>query len=84
MYGCWWNRDIEAAVKEAEKTVPGLEVVTLKKPGLFQFGTLFLIELRVNSKKIPSGKFTGEKFSETQAAKGSEEPNRSSWWFGSK
>ncbi|KAK4454096.1 S-adenosyl-L-methionine-dependent methyltransferase [Podospora aff. communis PSN243] len=82
-YGCWWNRDIEAAVREAEKTVPGLEVVALKRPGLLQFGTLFLIELRVNSKKIPGGRVTGEKAGKPQAAKGSEEPKRSNWWFGS-
>ncbi|KAK0617137.1 hypothetical protein B0T14DRAFT_524512 [Immersiella caudata] len=99
-YGCWWNRDIEGAVREAGKTVPGLEVVALKRPGLLQFGTLLLIELRVNSKKISGGKVAvrkaveekvvekklieGRRVDEPQAAKVSEEPKRSSWWFGSK
>lgn len=47
-HGCWWNRDIEGIVREAEKTVPGLEVVHLGRPLLRQFGTTFVIELKVN------------------------------------
>ncbi|KAJ9165616.1 hypothetical protein NKR19_g261 [Coniochaeta hoffmannii] len=47
-HGCWWNRDIEGIVREAEKTVPGLEVVHLGRPLLRQFGTTLVIELKVN------------------------------------
>jgi methyltransferase OMS1, mitochondrial len=51
-YGCWWNRDIEGIVREAARTVPGLEVVHLERPYLLQMGTTLYIELRVrdNSK----------------------------------
>ncbi|KAH6842852.1 hypothetical protein B0I37DRAFT_383026 [Chaetomium sp. MPI-CAGE-AT-0009] len=48
-FGCWWNRDIEQIVREAAEQVPGLEVVTLKRPLWLQAGTTLLIELRVNS-----------------------------------
>ncbi|KAL1887586.1 hypothetical protein Cpir12675_006489 [Ceratocystis pirilliformis] len=47
-YGCWWNRDIEKIVTEAAAQIPGLEVVRIEKPW-FQLGTLYWIELRVNS-----------------------------------
>jgi methyltransferase OMS1 len=47
-HGCWWNRDIEGIVREAEKTVPGLEVVHLGRPLLRQLGTTLVIELKVN------------------------------------
>lgn len=47
-YGCWWNRDIERLVREAEKTVPGLEVVSIARPWK-QAGTTLYIELKVNS-----------------------------------
>jgi methyltransferase OMS1 len=48
-FGCWWNRDIEKLVREAEQTVPGLEVVKLERPLWFQWGTTMLIELKVKS-----------------------------------
>ncbi|KAL5606282.1 hypothetical protein BROUX41_002697 [Berkeleyomyces rouxiae] len=47
-YGCWWNRDIEQIVRQATEKVPGLEIVKIQKPW-FQLGTLYWIELRVNS-----------------------------------
>lgn len=47
-YGCWWNRDIERLVREAEKSVPGLEVVYIARPWK-QAGTTLYIELKVNS-----------------------------------
>ncbi|KAB5542897.1 S-adenosyl-L-methionine-dependent methyltransferase [Coniochaeta sp. 2T2.1] len=47
-HGCWWNRDIEAIVQEAARTVPGLEVVHLGRPLLRMAGTTLVIELRVN------------------------------------
>ncbi|ERS99057.1 hypothetical protein HMPREF1624_04252 [Sporothrix schenckii ATCC 58251] len=46
-FGCWWNRDMAAIVAKAQETVPGLEVVSVKRPGWLQFGTLWKIELRV-------------------------------------
>ncbi|CAK7219087.1 hypothetical protein SEUCBS140593_003770 [Sporothrix eucalyptigena] len=46
-FGCWWNRDMDAIVADAQKAVPGLEVVSVKRPGWLQFGTLWWIELRV-------------------------------------
>ncbi|CAK7265328.1 hypothetical protein SEPCBS119000_001456 [Sporothrix epigloea] len=52
-FGCWWNRDIAAILADAQKAVPGLEVVSVKRPGWLQFGTLWRIELRV--KGIPAG-----------------------------
>ncbi|KAL2127634.1 hypothetical protein VTI74DRAFT_10383 [Chaetomium olivicolor] len=51
-YGCWWNRDIEQLVREAEEKVPGLEVVKLERPLWFQAGTTLLIELRVKSQQV--------------------------------
>lgn len=51
-YGCWWNRDIEALVRQAERDVPGLEVVRIERPLPWrQGGTLLLVELRVNPDK---------------------------------
>ncbi len=50
-YGCWWNRDIEQIVRDAEKTVPGLEVVRVDRPGWFQFGTTLMIELKVTARE---------------------------------
>ncbi|EAA31061.1 hypothetical protein GE21DRAFT_8734 [Neurospora crassa] len=48
-YGCWWNRDIEKLVKEAEQKVPGLEIVKIERPGFFQAGTTVLVQLKVKS-----------------------------------
>ncbi|EPE02803.1 methyltransferase oms1 [Ophiostoma piceae UAMH 11346] len=50
-FGCWWNRDLLAIVDKAKAAVPGLEVVEVTRPGWFQFGTLYWIELRVKSGK---------------------------------
>lgn len=50
-YGCWWNRDIEELVREAEKEVPGLELVRFERPLWLQGGTMLWIELRVNPNK---------------------------------
>ncbi|KAK4099409.1 hypothetical protein N658DRAFT_429779 [Parathielavia hyrcaniae] len=50
-YGCWWNRDIEQIVHEATEKVPGFEVVEVKRPLLFQFGTTLVLELRVRSQR---------------------------------
>jgi methyltransferase OMS1, mitochondrial len=58
-FGCWWNRDIEKLVREAEQTVPGLEVVKLERPLWFQWGTTMMIELKVKSQ--PKGGDTGKK-----------------------
>ncbi|KAI5917355.1 hypothetical protein F4810DRAFT_704964 [Camillea tinctor] len=46
-FGCWWNRDVEAIVREAERRVPGLEVRRLERPGWITLGTHVLIELGV-------------------------------------
>lgn len=46
-FGCWWNRDMASIVAKAQQSVPGLEVVSVKRPGWLQFGTLWRIELRV-------------------------------------
>lgn len=46
-YGCWWNRDIQALVDEATKKTPGLEVVKIETPNIFQMGTLVWVELKV-------------------------------------
>ncbi|EFX04044.1 ubiquinone menaquinone biosynthesis-related protein [Grosmannia clavigera kw1407] len=48
-FGCWWNRDIDAILANAATAVPGLEVVAVSRPGWFQFGTLWWVELRVNA-----------------------------------
>ena len=82
-FGCWWNRDIEALVREGEKTVPGLEVVALKRPLLLQFGTVLLIELRVNSKKMAMANEkskTEDGKTETKAKQAPEENAKHSWW----
>lgn len=54
-YGCWWNRDIEDAVRRAEREVPGLEVVRIERPLWTQGGTMYWIELRVNPQKEHGG-----------------------------
>ncbi|ORY62685.1 S-adenosyl-L-methionine-dependent methyltransferase, partial [Pseudomassariella vexata] len=46
-FGCWWNRDIEQIIREAEKRIPGLEVVAFERPGWISFGTNIWVELRV-------------------------------------
>lgn len=46
-YSCWWNRDIEAIVRDAAASVPGLQVVKLERPYLTQAGTTLWIELKV-------------------------------------
>ncbi|KAF3761900.1 hypothetical protein M406DRAFT_25237, partial [Cryphonectria parasitica EP155] len=46
-YGCWWNRDIEEIVKNAEKDIPGLEVVRIHRPLWLQGGTTLWVELKV-------------------------------------
>ncbi|KAI1634385.1 hypothetical protein F4809DRAFT_618766 [Biscogniauxia mediterranea] len=46
-FGCWWNRDIEAIVREAERRVPGIEVRRLERPGWITLGTHVLVELGV-------------------------------------
>lgn len=51
-YGCWWNRDIEAIVRRAEKEVPGLEVVRVDRPLWMQGGTMLWVELRVAPAEI--------------------------------
>ncbi|KAK9770913.1 hypothetical protein SCAR479_12372 [Seiridium cardinale] len=73
-FGCWWNRDIEMIVEDAQRKIPGLEVVEIKRPGWGKFGTHFWIELRV--RQVPNAK------QEQSAAKPAHEPdeNRSSWW----
>lgn len=48
-YGCWWNRDLERAVREAcRENVGGrkVEVVGVERPG-GQMGTVLWIELKV-------------------------------------
>lgn len=70
-FGCWWNRDIESIVEDAQSKIPGLEIVDMKRPGWFKFGTHFWIELRLHEtagltrKSLPSPV---------------EEENKSSWW----
>ncbi|PSR76839.1 hypothetical protein BD289DRAFT_354554, partial [Coniella lustricola] len=49
-YGCWWNRDIEQIVRQAEQEVPGLEVVRIHRPLVLQGGTTLWIELKVSSR----------------------------------
>ena len=46
-YGCWWNRDIEGLAELACESVPGLEIVEVKRPNMLQLGTLVWIELKV-------------------------------------
>lgn len=48
-YGCWWNRDLEAVVREACREKVGgrkVEVVRVERPG-WQAGTVLWIELKV-------------------------------------
>ncbi|CAJ2504794.1 Uu.00g121880.m01.CDS01 [Anthostomella pinea] len=46
-FGCWWNRDIEAIVREAAARHPGLEVMRVERPGWATAGTHVLVEMRV-------------------------------------
>ncbi|SPN97443.1 uncharacterized protein DNG_00957 [Cephalotrichum gorgonifer] len=48
-YGCWWNRDLEAVVRDACRDRIGgrrVEVVKVERPG-WQGGTVLWIELKV-------------------------------------
>lgn len=73
-YGCWWNRDIEDAVRRAEREVPGLEVVRIERPLWTQGGTMYWIELRVNpQKEHASGSGSGSSNSNSTTA---ENPGR--------
>ncbi|KAI0827794.1 hypothetical protein F5Y06DRAFT_226891 [Hypoxylon sp. FL0890] len=53
-FGCWWNRDIELVVRAAERAVPGLEVLSLERPGWATMGTHLLIEMRVRGDSTPA------------------------------
>ncbi|RDA91243.1 hypothetical protein CP533_0663 [Ophiocordyceps camponoti-saundersi (nom. inval.)] len=46
-FGCWWNRDIDDIVEQAVSRTPGLELVRLERPSMWQLGTLVWVELRV-------------------------------------
>ncbi|PFH55844.1 hypothetical protein XA68_17521 [Ophiocordyceps unilateralis] len=46
-FGCWWNRDIDAIIRQAAEETPGLEIIKLERPRMWQFGTLLRVELRV-------------------------------------
>lgn len=46
-YGCWWNRDIAAIVRNVAQSTPGIEVVKIERPYLTQLGTTLWVELRV-------------------------------------
>ncbi|ETS74449.1 hypothetical protein PFICI_14315 [Pestalotiopsis fici W106-1] len=75
-FGCWWNRDIEAIVEDAQKKIPALEVVEMHRPGWFKFGTHFWIELRVredaNTKEPPTAI--------EKPAQEAKEGSWSKWW----
>jgi methyltransferase OMS1, mitochondrial len=49
-YGCWWNRDIEAIIAKSVQSIPGLELVKLRRPYLLQAGTIVWAELKVRTK----------------------------------
>lgn len=70
-FGCWWNRDIELIVEDARKKIPGLEVVEIKRPGWFKFGTHFWIELRLKNVSSPAP---------LRPAAEEKEQGSSSWW----
>jgi methyltransferase OMS1 len=72
-FGCWWNRDIEMIVEDAQSKIPGLEVVEIKRPGWFKFGTHFWIELRVREVERAKGENAAKPASEQEA-------HGSSWW----
>jgi methyltransferase OMS1, mitochondrial len=47
-WGCWWNRDLEAIIRSAADTVPGLELVDLRRPYAWRhWGTTIVAELRM-------------------------------------
>lgn len=62
-YGCWWNRDIEAIVRQAEREVAGLEVVRVDRPVWLQGGTMLWIEMKVNPGQVGGEVRRGEKAS---------------------
>lgn len=89
-FGCWWNRDIERVVRDAESRVPGLEVVRLERPGLVTFGTHIWIELRVTTTsrtkpaKGPEKKVGEEKRPDSNTVEPSRQEQKSGGgWFGS-
>ena len=47
-WGCWWNRDLETIIHAAAETIPGLEVVELRRPWAWRhWGTSVVAELRM-------------------------------------
>ncbi|KAF3011299.1 hypothetical protein E8E14_000220 [Neopestalotiopsis sp. 37M] len=76
-FGCWWNRDIEAIVEDAQRKMPALEVVDMERPGWFKFGTHFWIELRVREDVTQPPTAAGEK---KPAGESQEAASRSKWW----
>ena len=46
-YACWFNRDIEAIVREVSTRIPGLIIQSIERPMILHFGTLLWIELSV-------------------------------------
>lgn len=87
-FGCWWNRDIERVVRDAESCVPGLEVVKLERPGLVTLGTHIWIELRVTTKNPTKPDKGPEKAGEeikpdSNLLEQSQQQQKSGGWFGS-
>lgn len=85
-FGCWWNRDMRAIVKES-----GLEVVKIERPKWWHFGTTWWIELKKPKPQIKAAEAEKEKqdIKAPVAVKaGSEEepllvasaPKKKGWW----
>ncbi|KAK7743991.1 hypothetical protein SLS62_010406 [Diatrype stigma] len=87
-FGCWWNRDIEDVVRGAARSVPGLEVVRLERPGWLTFGTHIWVELRVTGTAgkeaiaAAGGKRSGDESNNKKVERPPQQQQKSGGWFG--
>ncbi|KAI0009188.1 hypothetical protein F4779DRAFT_386434 [Xylariaceae sp. FL0662B] len=82
-FGCWWNRDLEAVVAAAERSIPGLEVVRFERPGWTTLGTHLLVELRVRADASPqatTATASGQGLKEAEPEQKTSSSSSNWWW----
>ena len=81
-FGCWWNRDIELIVREAARSVPGLQIVRLNRR-FFTLGTHIEVELRLDPKAQAEAAAAAAAVASAHKAGEEQYPKQSGGWFGS-
>lgn len=79
-FGCWWNRDIELVVRAAERSIPGLEVLRLERPGWRTLGTHVLVEMRVRGDVAKAATTAATPDSSASGKSGGEQKSTTGWW----